>query len=227
MDNALDAIEWPGDEEFERYVEMLNRRCTLVLEASIEALMIWLKKTENYRDLARRGAATPDGGRRVEWGLIDRIADDGQGRRGEFAWCAGYSLTITPLPDCYPTKILIEGDCPSEDPGIILEYVALVQEAKELFKGEGDLPPTPRLPIVAVGGKSWRVPAPRVPSRRADLRKWCRVWAAVRDRTGMSYTDLAAQLATDGLGDNLPHYSADIVADIIRAGDAGLLDNSQ
>ena len=64
---------------------------------------------------------------------------------------------------------------------------------------------------------------PRVPSRAADLRKWGATWSLVRGqvRNGSSYEAMAAWLAR--LHRDLA-YSPQVLADIVRAGQAGLLE---
>ena len=64
---------------------------------------------------------------------------------------------------------------------------------------------------------------PRMPTRPADVRKWRAIWWKVKPelRRGKRYTELADLFNTD---DTLSP-SPDLVADVIRAGEAGLLDD--
>lgn len=66
--------------------------------------------------------------------------------------------------------------------------------------------------------------APRVPSRPADLRKWRKVWQKIRPQVenGVSNPKIADWLC--GQPEHL-RYAADTVADIVKAGLAGLLDD--
>ena len=65
---------------------------------------------------------------------------------------------------------------------------------------------------------------PRVPERGQDLRRWKRTWRVLKGKEEYlhSYQEISKWLKK--MHPNLA-YSADIVADIIRAGDAGLLDS--
>lgn len=77
--------------------------------------------------------------------------------------------------------------------------------------------------------KTSSAPQPRVPGRGKDRRRWVATWRAIRPQVerGKAYNEIATWLRKTHPADLA--CSADILADIIRAGEAGLLDgqNSQ
>ena len=96
-----------------------------------------------------------------------------------------------------------------------------VDELVEAMKEEGLEPQTP-MPSEAEADETKK---PRVPGRPADLIRWKAAWGKIK---GMWQQGRSYKVIADWLRNTQPeelHYSAETVPDIIKAGEAGLLDN--